>query len=254
MVVGERDLQALYASVSKKMQTDHMRSSSSNNLSSFASMAPRTQSCPCLEQRQSITRTSSLICTCDPMAPRQITVSPSVSTGHFSYQRPAKFGTAGLPAMPTSTGSGGLATAVSPVSAAASQQDMDMDIMVMDTEMMSSDNDTNNNASETSTIVDVFSDHGPDVAAQKRSIDGTQFSFRPVKRARNDGAPSAVTLLSSQTPMPAEQREELTRLLQHQDAHGEPLSYGGIVQHFAQRGIWLGSDAKTWLLRVLGHS
>lgn len=245
MVVGERDLQALYASVSQKMQMNQQ------NPSAFAAMASQNQWCPCVEKRQSITRSSSLICTCNPMAPRQITVSPSVSTAQFSYQRSPKFGAAAGQPSSASTGP----AAVSPVSAAATHQGMDMEVIGMDIEMVSNDNNANGASAETTMIVDVSAEHGPVPSAPcKHGIDeGMQLSVRPAKRARTDGAPSAVTLLSSQAPMPAEQREELTRLLQHQDAHGEPLSYGDVVQHFAQRGVWLGSDAKTWLLRVLAH-
>jgi len=254
MVVGERDLQALYASVSQKMQMNQ------HNPSAFAAMTSQNQWCPCVEKRQSITRSSSLICTCNPMAPRQITVSPSlVSTAQFSYQRAPKFGAAAAAAgagQPSSARTG--PAAVSPVSAAEPHQDTDMEVIGMDIEVMSNDHNANGASADRTMIVDVSAEHGPVPAAApcKHGIDqgGMQLSApRPVKRARTEGAPSAVTVLSSQAPMPAEQREELTRLLQHQDAHGEPLSYGDVVQHFAQRGVWLGSDAKTWLLRVLAR-
>ena len=150
----------------------------------------------------------------------------------------------GSPAVsPLSVGGGAAPVVV----AASSSLSMDTDMMMM-------------GAEDATMIVDV-----PAGIAIKRSLGadassghliGDVESSRQTKRLRTDNmGPSAATILCSGAPpstTPA-QRDELCRLLQQSSAAGS-ISYADVVQHFAQRGMWLDSEVTTWLLRVLGQN
>ena len=211
---------------------------------------------------QSITRTSAIICTCNPSAPRQITISPAVSTSNlsatsaqsFQYQRGHRFGMGSPAVSPLSVGGGAAPAVVAASSSLSMDTDMGMgggggggDMVMV-------------GAEDATMIVDV-----PAGIAIKRSLGddassgyliGDVESSRQTKRLRTDNmGPSAATILCSRAPasmIPA-QRDELCRLLQQSSAVGS-ISYADVVQHFAQRGMWLDSEVTTWLLRVLGQN
>ena len=212
-------------------------------------------SCPCVTKRQSITRTSAIICTCNPSAPRQITISPSVSNTNlasagtgahaFQYQRSHKFGS----------------PATSPLSDTSAAVVAASSLHGMDTDMMDTGGDMAMMGAEDATmIVDV-----PDGMAAKRNLEidvsaghvlDDAASGRQTKRLRTDNmGPSAATILCSRAPpsMSPAQRDELCRLLQENSAVGS-ISYADVVQHFAQRGMWLDSEVTTWLLQTLGQN
>ena len=286
MVVGSEGLNAFYASKAAHQhqgqgQVEFNRPASTNrrggNYSevdaamsnpydpipggSMQSMASSSDGyvCPCVAKRQSITRTSAIICTCNPYAPRQITISPSVSStslavsAHvnqhhhaFQYHRSHRFG---------SPATSPLSDASAVVVAASSSHSMDTgmdggggcDMMMV-------------GAEDTTMIVDV-----PSVMVAKRSFgeDGPAgnsmndaVSGRQTKRLRTDNmGPSAATILCSRAPpsMSHAQRDELCKLLQQSSALGS-ISYADVVQHFAQRAMWLDSEVTTWLLHVLGQN
>lgn len=214
--------------------------------------------CPCVTKRQSITRTSAIICTCNPSAPRQITISPSVSNTNlasagagahaFQYHRSHKFG---------SPASSPLSDASAAVAAASSSHSMDADMDTGgDMAMMG--------AEDAAMVVDVpggmaglgLAKRGleVDVSAGLMLDDAAQ--GRQTKRLRTDNmGPSAATILCSRAPpsMSPVQRNELCRLLQENSAVGS-ISYADVVQHFAQRGMWLDSESTTWLLHTLGQN
>lgn len=201
--------------------------------------------CPCVTKRQSITRTSAIICTCNPSAPRQITILASTGTGAhaFQYQRSQKFGSPAT--SPLSDASAAVAVASSSLDTGAMDTGGDMAMM---------------GAEDATMIVDV-----PDGMVVKRSLEvdlsaghmlDDSASGRQTKRLRTDNmGPSAATILCSRAPpsMSAAQRDELCRLLQENSAVGS-ISYADVVQHFAQRGMWLDSEVTTWLLQTLGQN
>ena len=250
MVVGSQSLSALYAS-----KAAHQHDPMFGNMQTEGGCV-----CPCVAKRQSITRTSAIICTCNPSAPRQITISPSVSTANlsatsaqsFQYQRGHRF-VMGSPAVSPLSMGGGAAPAVVAASSSLSM-DTDMETGGGGGDMMMM------GAEDATMIVDV-----PAGIAIKRSLGddagsghliGDVESSRQTKRLRTDNmGPSAATILCSSAPpsvSPA-QRDELCRLLQQSSAVGS-ISYADVVHHFAQRGMWLDSEVTTWLLRVLGQN
>ena len=275
MVVGSQGLNAFYASKAahqgtRPAQTEaatysEVDAAMSNpydpipggNVQAMAS-SPSLSSgyaCPCVTKRQSITRTSAIICTCNPSAPRQITISPSVSNTNlasagtgahaFQYQRSHKFG---------SPATSPLSDTSAAIVAASSSHSMD-------TGMMDTGGDMAMMGAEDATmIVDV-----PDGMAAKRNLEmdvsaghvlDDAASGRQTKRLRTDNmGPSAATILCSRAPpsMSPAQRDELCRLLQENSAVGS-ISYADVVQHFAQRRMWLDSEVTTWLLQTLGQN
>ena len=246
---------ATYSEVDAAMSNpyDPIAGGSVQTMASFSSSSGHN--CPCVTKRQSITRTSAIICTCNPSAPRQITISPSVSNTNlagagagahaFQYQRSHKFG---------SPATSPLSDASAAVVAASSSHGMD-------TSMDSGGDMMMMGAEDATMIVDV-PDGGmvakrsleDDVVAGHVLDDAT--SGRQSKRLRTDNmGPSAATILCSRAPpsMSPSQRDELCRLLQHSSAVGS-ISYADVVQHFAQKGMWLNSEVTTWLLHTLGQN
>ena len=275
MVVGSQGLNAFYASKAAHQGTrsaqteaatysevdavmsnpyDPIPGGSVQAVSSSSSLIGG-HACPCVTKRQSITRTSAIICTCNPSAPRQITISPSVSNTNlasagtgahaFQYQRSHKFGS------PTTSP---LSDASAAVAAASSSHSIDTGMMDTGGDM------TMMGAEDAAMIVDV-----PDGMSAKRNLEidvsaghvlDDAASGRQTKRLRTDNmGPSAATILCSRAPpsMSPAQRDELCRLLQENSAVG-PISYADVVQHFAQRGMWLDSEVTTWLLQTLGQN
>ena len=110
-------------------------------------------------------------------------------------------------------------------------------------------------------------DHGVGVTFGKRRLtlaDTTAHSasdsVRLTKRARVLGhlpAPPSTearfqaSVILANSPLNPEESEEILHLLEMRLGH-EALSYGDVIQHFSRRGVWLGSEARTWLLRILG--
>lgn len=275
MVVGSQCLNALYASKEahqhqQRRQAQTLEAATYSEVDAamsnpydpmFGSMQTEGRCvCPCVAKRQSITRTSAIICTCNPSAPRQITISPSVSNANlsaasaqsFQYLRDHRFGMGSPAISPLSVG-GGAAPAVVAASSSLSMGDTDM-------AMDSGGGDMMMGAEDATMIVDV-----PAGIAIKRSLgddassghlNGDVESSRQTKRLRTDNmGPSAATILCTSAPasmIPA-QRDELCRLLQQSSSVGS-ISYADVIQHFAQRGVWLDSEVTTWLLRVLGQN
>ncbi len=275
MVVGSQRLNAFFASKAahqhqQRRQAQTLEAATYSEVDAamsnpydpmFGSMQTEGCVCPCVAKRQSITRTSAIICTCNPSAPRQITISPSVSTANlsatsaqsFQYQRGHRFGMGSPAVSPLSVGGGAAPAVVAASSSLSMDTEMDTggggggDMMMM-------------GAEDATMIVDV-----PAGIAIKRSLgDGASSghligdveSSRQTKRLRTDNmGPSAATILCSSAPpsMIPVQRDELCRLLQQSSAVGS-ISYADVVQHFAQRGMWLDSEVTTWLLRVLGQN
>ena len=275
MVVGSQGLNAFYASKAahqgtRPAQTEaatysEVDAAMSNpydpipggNVQAMASTSSLSSgyACPCVTKRQSITRTSAIICTCNPSAPRQITISPSVSNTNlasagtgahaFQYQRSHKFGSPAT--SPLSDNSAAAVAASSSHGTGAGMMDTGGDMAMM-------------GAEDATMIVDV-----PDGMAAKRNLEmdvsaghvlDDAASGRQTKRLRTDKmGPSAATILCSRAPpsMSPAQRDELCRLLQENSAVGS-ISYADVVQHFAQRRMWLDSEVTTWLLQTLGQN
>ena len=278
MVVGSQGLNAFYASKAAHQHNQGNRPAQSEAATysevdaamsnpydpipgaGLQIMAPSSSStggfaCPCVAKRQSITRTSAIICTCNPSAPRQITISPSVSNASlasagsgahaYQYQRSHRFGSPAT--SPRSDTSAVVAAASSSHSMDTGMMDTDGDMAMMGTE-------------DATMVVDV-----PDGMLVKRSLEvdasagymmDDATSGRQTKRLRTDNiGPSAATILCSRAPpsMSPAQRDELCRLLQENSAVGS-ISYADVVQHFAQRGMWLDSEVTTWLLQTLGQN
>lgn len=137
----------------------------------------------CIAARQTITRTSTILCTCDPMSPRCLTISPAL----------------GIKSLFPCFGSSNKGSSISYYD---KQNDTAMDVEMKINSKLLIDTDTN------ILFSNVSYENGN--SSTKRNInDGLKnFRMRPIKRSRYANFPEAATRPSRLDTLPAEQTNE----------------------------------------------